>query len=282
MLSEIFKVIEVLSLIVTGVIMALGAYRAARIGRAFVDPLYRSRARWTAGVMLLLVVALLGDPLSPASSTQPALITLPSSLMALGDISLFAQLGFIAAIFVFVDRTVLVTMDMDFFHRTTLRWPKVRILFYFLLFVGLIEGFGNSYLGGLPPSQVSKWEIYAVGSVPTGNYSWFPLFTFALLIVVFGCAAAAMVVGARRTQDRTLRRHVRFLGIAIVSFFIAIVTLTFTTYTLASDPAVSLVPALLSIMTGYLFYQVAMSLTPIGKVEKERATDSTVGPLKKS
>jgi hypothetical protein len=277
MSSEIFNVIEALSLIVTSVILALGAYRATRIGRAFVNPLYRSRARWTAGVLVLLAVAVFGDLISPPSSSLPALITLPSYLMALEDYVGLAIVGFIAAIFVSVDRTILATMDMDFFHRTALGWPKVRIPFYILMFVAVVESLGNSYLGGLPLGQVSTWEIYAVGSIPTGAYSWFPLFVFALLALIYGYSAAAMVIGARRTPDRTLRKHVRSLGTAIISFFIAIVTLTFTSYTLASDPAVSLVPDFLLIVTGYLFYQVTMSLSPLGRVERDLVAASESG-----
>lgn len=271
MSSEIFELIEALSFLSSGAILAFGAYRAMRMGRAFVSSLYRSRARWTAGAIWLLVVSVLGSLISPPSSTQPALITLTPllPLIVLEALPELALLGFLMAIFAFVDRTILVTMDMDFFHRSVFRWPKVRIPFYILLFLGLIEVLGNSILGGLPPSQVSRWEIYAVGSIPTVDGAWFPLFTSVLLLVAFGYPAAAMVVGARRTSDMTLRKHVRFLGIAIISFFVAEVTVALTTYSLASYPFASLVPDALLIITAYLFYRVAMSLSPLGRVEKE-------------
>lgn len=271
MSSEIFGLIEALSYLLSGGILAFGAYRAMRMGRAFVNSLYRSRARWTAGAIWLLVVSVLGSLISPPSSAKPALITLPPFLpiIVFEAFPELALLGFLVAIFAFVDRTILVTMDMDFFHRSVFRWPKVRIPFYILLFLGLIEVLGNSILGGLPPSQVSRWEIYAVGSIPTADGSWFPLFLFALLIVVFGYSAAAMVAGARRTSDMTLRKHVRFLGIAIISFFVAIATSTLTTYSFASYPSASLVPDVLYIITAYLFYRVAMSLSPLGRVERE-------------
>jgi len=186
-------------------------------------------------------------------------------------LSLPASLGFLAAIFVFVDRTIIVAMDMDFFHRSALRWQKVRILFYILLLVSLVEGAGNAYLGSLPPSQISRWEIYAVGSIPTFNGAWFPLFDFTLLAVVFGYAATAMIVAARRTPDRTLRKYVRYLGIGIVSYFVADVTFTFVTYSLSSYPVASLAPDVLFILTAYIFYQFANSLSSLGSVEKETA-----------
>ncbi len=268
MSSEIFGLIEALSFLTSGAILAFAAYRAMRMGRAFVSPLYRSRAHWTAGAIMLLVVSVLGYLISPPSSTQPALITLPGPLIVFEVFPMLALLGFLVAIFAFVDRTILVTMDMDFFHRSVFRWPKVRVPFYVLLFLGLMEALGNSILGGLPPSQVSRWEIYAVGSIPTGDGSWFPLFLFALIIVVFGYPAAAMVAGVRRTSDMTLRKHVRFLGVAIIGFFAALATDTLTTYSLASYPSASLVPEVLYIMTAYLFYRVVMSLSPIGKIEE--------------
>jgi hypothetical protein len=230
-----------LALILAGLgVLILGALRAVQMSKGLVDATYRNRARW--GAVAAFVIAI------DIAATFVANITgfTPTSLEA-------AELGFATfasafiALFAFADSTVLVAIKSDFFHRSTVRWTQAR-----------------------RPALVAIL-VCAVIDAALGGYT--PFFAVFVVVAVTGVAyaAAALFVGARRTQDKTLKRHVRLLGWALVVLLPSVILSTFTSYAVANLVSQAGIDA-----GFYLFYRALMSLTPLGRVERADASSAPV------
>ena len=112
---DLYSFVRSAATLVALVIVALGLVRAVQMGRGFVNRLYRGRAHWTAAVMLLTIISL---SISSIYGNGLGLVsTIPFAILVL-------------VMFVFADRTIQVAVEMDFFHRNTLRWRLVRKLLY--------------------------------------------------------------------------------------------------------------------------------------------------------
>ena len=147
------------------------------------------------------------------------------------------------AIFAFADSTVLVTIQSDFFHRNTLRWTHAR-----------------------RPAWVA---ILACAAIDAALGGFTPFFAVFLVVVAISgsYAAAALIVGARRTQDKTLKSHVRLLGWVLVVLLPSVFLSIF-----ASSDAANLISEAGFVVGFYVFYRALMSLTPLGHVEKHATT----------
>jgi hypothetical protein len=216
-------------------LLILGALRAVQMSGGLVDAVYRRRARWGAVVASVIAVAtLLGDLLSNS---------------AVDDFLIFVTFSaaFIA-IFAFADSTVLVAIQSDFFHRNILRWTRVR-----------------------GPAWVAILACTVIDAALGGFTPFFAVF-FVVAATDVGYAAAALIVGARRTQDRTLKMHVRLLGWALVallpSVFLSVIS---------SSGVATIVSGAGFVVGAYLFYRALMSLTPLGHVEKEAGVARNLG-----
>ena len=227
-------------------ILVVGIYRALEMRRVFVSGAYRSRATWSALLMLFIIPTQVEN-----------FVNVPSN----GLLSLLGFIPFIALVLViysYADRSVLVAIETDFFHRDTLSWLRARKpVAIFLISVLAAEVVGGVVLTAA--EQNSFW----------GNFLN-DLF-FLALAPVLGYATAALILGARRSADRTLRRSILLLGLALSTLVISIVVSTpFESGTL---PAV-----IVNIGTGvvgiYLIYRSMMSLSPLGRVEKEASATS--------
>jgi hypothetical protein len=232
--------IDVVSIIdtITGLgfpaILLLATFRGVQIGRTLVSRVYRNRAIWIAGVCL----------------AQAVQSQVPDSWM-IGGLPVFelAYFVLITLIFVFIDSTIMVTLELDFFHRNTLRWRRGRFVAYPALIGTLVAGATATALG------------YSLDS---------PL--LLLFPVTFGYAVGALIIGSRRTPDRTLRRHIILLGFVVIIF----VTTTFM-FNFTSIVSVDLLDDFLTLLTAYLLYRAVMTLSPLGRVEKELALTSMQG-----
>jgi len=214
-------------------LLTLGASRAFQMSRGLVDATYRNRARWAASAASIIAIAIaLGDFLAPGISTAAA-----ENLIFVSFAAAFI------AIFAFADSTVLVTIQSDFFHRNTLRWTRVR-----------------------RPAWVA---ILACAAIDAALGGFTPFFAVFLVVVAISgsYAAAALIVGARRTQDKTLKRHVKLLGWALAVLLPTVFLSTFT-----SSDAANLISGAGFVAGFYIFYRALMSLTPLGHVEKDVTT----------
>lgn len=237
--------------VVISAILILGIYRALQMRGAFVNPAYRSRA--TGSVFLMLVILIL-------------FVTFYAPIPSSGVLSVIGFLPFLAAIltfFAYADRSVLVAIETDFFHRNTLRWFQVRWLAGFALVAAITL---------LVPAIVF---LPAFNGFPPPDYPVLGLVAFFMFLVavplVLAYSTAALIVGARRSSDRTLRRSILLLGLALSTLVLYLVlTIPLTQGTLPYA-VVNNGTALVGI---YLIYRSVMSLSPLGRVEKEAAQNS--------
>lgn len=235
---DVVSLIDSLSWLVTSIIAILVVYRGIEIGRALVSGVYRNRAFWVAALGLVIFIQAL-----------PGYVPFVGEVVIVG-VPLFeiAFLSLFLAFFAFVDSTILVALEMDFFHRNTLHWRQIRIVGYPLVF-----GFIITILFSPPLTLPGLlMVILAVGTIVTIPYS-----------------AAALIIGARRTWDRTLKRHLTLLGFVFVVYLVSFVeaTTSFNNPTPASD----LLGDFLVVLAPYLLYRAAMTLSPISRIEKETA-----------
>ena len=237
-----------LTWIVTSVVAILVAARGLEFGRAFVSGVYRNRAFWIAALGVVTVLQAL-----------PGFVPNLANVMV-GAVPLFEVTWFtlLLAYFAFVDSTILVTLQMDFFHRDALRWRKARIpiLLVLVIFVaailfsllGTIQSPGNSLFIGIP------LLVSLFFSIP---YS-----------------GVALVIGVRRTQDRTLKRHLTLLALVFILYISNFVE---ASVTFNNPGTASILLDDLFILGGvYVLYQAVMTLSPVGRIEAGMAGASTV------
>jgi Ca2+/Na+ antiporter len=93
-----------------------------------------------------------------------------------------------------------------------------------------------------------------------------PLF-FGMIFVAFGVTIVAVAVSAGRTHDRTIKRHVRLFGTFLVGFLVVL-----WTGQPGISPALNLASDFIVVAVAYSLFLMVMSLSPVGRVEKERQT----------
>jgi hypothetical protein len=228
------------------VILAVGIARVAEMRRAFVDVTYRSRAAWSALLMFVIAV-----------TNAESLIPLPNGILG----ALIGTLPFLAIIGVsygYVDRTVVVAIRSDFFHRNILNWTRVRIPLTAIILVSLASGLVAG-LVSVPESQATPFLVIVAFDLGSGAAA-----------VVLGFGAVAIAISARRTRDRALRRNIRLLGLALAFFVASLAAFV----VLPPGDASSAVGDILTVFATYFLYLSTMSLSPLGHVENEVAVAS--------
>jgi hypothetical protein len=228
--SDIIPFIDSATEIIGIVIYLFAIFRAITIGRALVNRVYRDRAYFV-GALIVFVIAQ---------------SFVPDNWVFFGfyayQVTYFALLFFIL---VLIDNTVLVGLDMDFFHRNTLRWRQTRFVAYliFIVDVVLLLIALNGYLPASP-----RGGLLVLGS----------------FVVVFIYAAATLVVTALRTPDRPIRRFLMFAGLLIAGFLVSTLINNYTYI-----DSVDVFDDLLGIGLAYVNYLMVMSLSPMSKIKKE-------------
>jgi hypothetical protein len=161
--------------------------------------------------------------------------------LPLYEVSYFALILFVLAV---IDSTILVTLDMDFFHRNTLRWRQIRYIAYTIYLADIAILFLVTM--NLIP-QFQQGGIIVIGS----------------FYVVLAYAVATLLIGARRTPDKPLKRFVELAGILLLGF---IINTLINNYTYID--AVDVFNDFLGVSIAYVTYLMVMSLSPTGKVDK--------------
>ena len=242
MLSDILNAAgDVVSVVSAGIFL-FATYRAFTIGRVLVRGAYRNRALWTGGTTIALILLIIAaslpssDPLSGASFVVIFVI-----------------------LFAFVDSSIKVTQEADFFHRSPLGWQRLRKPLYVILIGSSLVGASLAYL------EPSDGLLLLAGV----------LLWFGAAGVCISYAAAALRVGARGTPDSSMRRFVRMLGLAIVCMVLFFtIWIPFAPFSLTVQDLGSLISTFFLPAAGYFLYLAVMSLSPVGHVEKEIPTAS--------
>ncbi|HEY6283097.1 MAG TPA: hypothetical protein VIW22_04150 [Nitrososphaerales archaeon] len=227
------------------VVLSVGVYRAFEIRRGFADATYRARALASTVFMVFVII-----------TNVTFLIPLPNS--PLGAVIGFVPfLALILASFALVDSNVLAATRSDFFHRSIIHWQNLR------LSAGVVL-VGSGFL----ISTAIASDPQAFASVPQGSdplwvlISYYQFFVVAAAVIGYG--ALGLIVGSRRTPDRTLKRHIRLLGFALAMFVLSILF-----YSVGSYDATQIAGNLLTLIATYFLYLSVMSLTPLGHRLKE-------------
>ncbi len=228
-------------------ILLIATYRAFGIGRALMRGVYRNRAYWIGATAIdLIFFVAVADFFPTASPLQP-----------------IAFLVTFVVLIAFVDTSIGVAREADFFHRSIRGWERVRKPFAALL---------------LASSAVALGTILAVGAntylnTLVGVLGFFQLFAVAALIFSWG--AVALTTGARRSADRTLRRFARMLGLTVVCFVLFItVWIPFAPFSVTVQALGSTISDFCFVVGTYFLYLAVMSLSPVGRVEKESGPSS--------
>jgi hypothetical protein len=224
---DFVSIVDTAASLLSVVILLLAAFRGFEIGRTFVSRVYRNRAFWIAGLCIALV-------LQGSTGYDPSINNALIGGLPLFEITFFLL---VFVIFAFIDSTILTTLELDFFHRNTFHWKQLRKPFYVL---GMV--------------------LFALIFIP-GN----PL-TFVIFFLVIGYSVIALIIGARRTPDRTLRIHIILLGLTFISFIAMSLIFNYT-----SILSIDLLNDFLIVLYPYLLYRAVMMLSPMGRIEKEIA-----------
>jgi hypothetical protein len=242
---DIYSLIDNLEVILTSCLLAFAAVRALQMRRGLISSIYRSRAFWSAGFLAVIVF-----------NNIAGYVPVPDSII--GGIFFFLPFFLLLiAILAYVDRTVLVAIETDFFHRDILRWKRLRIGAFPLLLLSMVIFVVDAFLS--PPNSQGAPGFGDPVLLIIGFYQLFVVF-----VAVFGYSVAALVIGVRRTPDATLKRHIRFLamalGIFIVVFLVSGITSGAVPFDLFTD--------ILGFVSSYMLYLSVMSLSPIGRIER--------------
>jgi hypothetical protein len=229
-----------------------GIYRALEIRLGFADATYRARALFSAVFLLVILIV-----------NSFNFIPLPNN--ALGAVVGFLPImAVILAAFAITDSNVQVAIHSDFFHRAILRWTDLRLFAVAVLFgsgILISSAIATDPLGWFansPQASDPSWVLV----------SFYQFFIVAPIVLAYG--GLGLIVGSRRTPDRTLKRHIRLLGAAIVSFVLALLF-----FTIGANDAAVIIGNGLVVVTTYVLYLSAMSLTSLGHKEKEFGAGAT-------
>ncbi len=238
MSSEILPVLQSIAYVVSGAIFLFAAFRAVTIGRALVKRVYRTRAYVTGIFSIFLAVV---------------------SLVAVVSVywSAYAYPFELVFIFVFLDSTILVSLDTDFFHRNTLRWRQVRFVGYSAMaLICVVNGLGDflpTYYKSLFYVQVSPAQFTPLGEIVSAV-------EVASIIFVFIYVFSTALVSARRSSDMPLRRFLEYTGILLFLYLVN---------TLIAGLVTRAIAPFFFVIFAYVMYRMAMSLSPVGRVKKE-------------
>jgi hypothetical protein len=241
MSSDLAQLVGDASSLIQLAILIVGIGRVAQMRKGFVDPTYRSRAFWSGFLMAVIAV-----------SNATPLIPLPNSVLG----SLISNLPFLAIIGVclaFVDRTAIVGIRSDFFHRDILGWVRVRVPAGVVMAGSLVYGVVAINAPESTAPSPPLWDLIGMFQV------------FIVAIGLLGFGAVVIIIASRRTPDQTLKKNIRLLGIALGWFVLALAVFFVAPW---SDVA-TVVGSLLTILATYFLYLSAMSLTPLGRTIRE-------------
>ncbi|MDA4121000.1 MAG: hypothetical protein OK404_01165 [Thaumarchaeota archaeon] len=200
MSDSLFATVDTLVLSIAILICALASYRAFSSRRALASLVYRRRALWTGTVALISIffeaLQITADYTSYSTVTgvypQGAALWVFAFLGALTIVGSFV-------IFAWIDSTIGVALELDFLHRDSLRWKKLRPFAWALVAVGAI-GAGIS---------IFQWE-------------------FQVFVLMLGAPVAysvgVLAISGLRVRDTTMRRYFRWMGLIVVALLLQLTT----------------------------------------------------------
>jgi hypothetical protein len=199
------------------------------------------------GLMSLLIgLSILGYPVQSFGFSGSGIVFYLASLPIANPTSV--------VIFYWIDASMLAARRSDPLIRDTLRWSKVRVVLWGVVAVSFVSNVAASF-----------YFLATTGALPFQNsLGGLPYYT--LLLSNFGKIVLAPLVGAiaipvitYRSKDQTLRRHFKWLGLALV-FTVAFFVLLGPLVSLGIEPAIT------TTGTAYCLNRSARSLVPLNRI----------------
>ncbi len=230
--------------VIPGAIALFGAYWAFSVRRALAGRMYRNHALWL-GILGVL------------TATVGVLTYSTNSFVNDGIAAFYSALYIL--VFAFIDTTIPVVRRSDPLLRSILRWDRLRVGLWCDAAVLSVASYllYAYYYNGVYSSLTGVVYFLAAGST-------------------FGVSGAALIVGARRSQDRVLRSSLKWLGLSLLSWVLVF---------LASAVESSVLPNLtefeyfysyytlpygaLAILATYSLYRSTRSLVPMNRISLE-------------
>jgi len=241
----------------SSVIVVFACYRAIEFGHVLVGSIYKRRANWAA-IFLASTMFLTLD----GTGSVPYL-SWDNAYLGFWVITVTLPL--------FINSSVRAAQETDFFHRDTLHW---RILGRVITVIAICSVILSVVVGITAPGGFAA----TLENSGASSSWWVPVglgLFFLVLIVVSIYGSASLIVAARRTQDRAIRRFVLMLGLSLVGLVF------FLTVWLPIDDVAPGVGDAISylgfIIEAYYLYKAVMSLSPLGKMEKLEGTSGAAG-----
>jgi len=202
---------------------------------------YKNRAYWTGATALALVLFTLAADFLPGNS--------PLSLLAFPLIAI--------VLLVFIDSSVRVARETDFFHRSSLGWERLRKPFAVLLTASSVIVVLGFYIFGTTTFSNT------LGLLGAGQF-------FAVLALMFSWGAVALTAGAQKSADRYLRRFGKMLGLVVICIVLFLtVWIPFSPFSVTVQDLGSTISIFCATAGAYFLYLAVMALSPVGHVEKE-------------
>ena len=245
----IFDVINIAGVIGEMIALSFAAYWAIRVWKALAIRVYRKAAFGVALIATLLA-------LTEVVNTVSAYLVYGSPFEAIGQGGYGIFFLLLAALFYYVDASVLASRRSDPRVRNTLHWSKLRIL----LWIGTL------------PAAVLVVVANVIMLVTTGpNISGPP--PASLAIILFSglfippiSGAIVLPIASRRTADQSLRKQLKWFALFAASIFVFNL---FLTNSVPSQPLALLLNYLGSALGAYCLYRSVSALAPIRpKLEK--------------
>ncbi len=245
---DIQVVVNTIEFVVPLAIFIFAGYLALKVARLLVGGVYRGRAYWTAALAGAAVIFNLG-----ISTSVPI-------LSYAGGTPVFPII-FLALLF-FADSNMKVMKESDFFHRDILRWNSLRTP----VIVAMVA--------------VNAFIIGALFTFPESTFTNPPPWAGVFIIVWFGYAgfvftytAAALIIGARRSADASLKKYARMLGLSLLSFMLFFtIWLPLSYFGNFVSGAVS---GFFMIPAAYYIYRAVTSLSPLGKIDPSETAQTS-------
>jgi hypothetical protein len=239
-----FALAVIIAEIVPAAIALYAAYWAFAIRRALAGRIYRNHA-FSLGVVCILFAVV--SFAVPSTYSNNAIIK-----NAVGIFFLILN----PVVFAFIDSTVRVARRSDPLLRSVFHWNKLRIVLWIdeiVLAIVLALSFVPSI----------------VASVPQVGY-----LVPALLAIAYIAGAPALLIGASRSRDSTLRQSLRWAGWAFIMLFAYIlydVTIQLIIPGIGEFDRYYSYPAafggIIGILLSYALYRSVRSLAPINRLQ---------------
>ncbi len=232
-------------------VFAFASYEALAIRKALAVRLYKSQALGI-GLVALALILLTSFQLSVVPFLPPN--TGPFGTPINYPFIYFAWL----VLFYWIDASIRAARRSDPLLRDTLRWSRVRIAVWTVMVASII--LTSSIV--LYQVTVTGLSIFAQLHLPFGGpqgalnlLSFFPP-------VIFG--AIYVPLSAYRSKDPTLRRHLAWFGLFLLSFVALLIS-----FSLPFKEVASLAASEIIVLAGYFLYQSARSLVPLNRISPD-------------